>query len=276
MKSLRVISFSIGNPIADRLMKFCSTALMALTPATVTATLPLITDDTDTLLLNKTTYQLELSIDRLRNHVDGVVEKASTPAVTFTFGLTDPLDIYIETSYTRVTKRAPDIHSERISGLGDTSLGMKWRFYDKDNLSLAIKPHVTFATGDENKGLGTGRTSGSFTALTAYEAAPFTWLANVAYQRSNYKLPADRAALRSDLVRVSAAALVKVHEKTRLFGDVGSTTNVKRASNRRSAYVLLGLIYSPSKNVDLDAGLRFGFNDTEVDRVWSVGTTFRF
>jgi hypothetical protein len=247
--------------------------LLALAATPASAILPLITDDTGTQRPNKTTHQVEFSYDRLRDSDAGLTVKSSVPGFTYTYGISDPLDIYFGTTYARVTADNP---ASRISGQGDTGLGIKWRFYEKDNLSFAVKPQITFATGNENKGLGTGRTSGAMTLILTYEAEPVTWLANVAYTRNNYKLAADSAANRSDLVRVSAAALFKVHDKARLFADIGSTTNSDRTSNTPPAYFLTGFIYSPNKDIDFDLGVKFGINRPEVDRTWSVGATFRF
>ena len=255
---------------------FTITALagpFAIVAAPASAILPLITDDTGTQRPNKTTHQAEFSYDRLRDREAGLTGRASVLGFTYTYGISNPLDIYIGTTHARVTV---DPGAFRVSGQGDIGLGIKWRFYDKDNLSFALKPQITFATGDENKGLGTGRTSGALTFIATYEAEPVTWLANVAYTRNNYKLAADRADFRSDLVRLSAAALFKVHEKARLFADIGATTNSDRTSNTPPAYFLTGLIYSPNKDTDFDLGVKFSLNRPEIDRTLSIGATFRF
>ncbi len=257
-------------------MKFFFAGVTAAAAAPVFAILPLITDDTGTQRPNKTTHQVEFSFDRLRDRDAGITTKASVPGFTYTYGISDPLDVFIGTSYARVSVNDPVGGNARVNGIGDTALGVKWRFFEKDNLSLAIKPQIAFPTGDENKGLGTGRTSGAAALILTYEMEPMTLLANVAYFRNNYKLDADKTAFRSNLNRVSAAALVKVHEKVRLFGDVGSTTNADRTVSTRPAYFLFGAIYSPNKDLDLDVGLKLGLNSPEVDRTWSIGATFRF
>jgi hypothetical protein len=248
--------------------------LTAALPAS--AILPLITDDTGTQRPNKTTHQLEFSYDRVRDRDAGVNTRASVPGFTHTLGISDPLDIYIGTTYNRVAIDDPAAGNTTVKGIGDTGIGVKWRFFEKGNLSFALKPQLTLATGDENKGLGTGRASGAVTLIMAYEAEPVTWLANVAYLRNNYKLAADENALRSNLYRLSAAALVKVHEKARLFVDVGSTTNADNTSNTRPAYFLFGAIYSPNKDLDLDVGLKLRLKGPEADRTLSIGATYRF
>jgi predicted porin len=260
-----------------KLTRTAIAGLLAVATTSASAILPLITDDTGTQRPNKTTHQLEFSYDRLRDRDAGVTGKAGISGVTYTYGINDPLDVYIGASYARVTVEDSFVPSfTRVSGQGDTGVGLKWRFYDKDQLSFAFKPQITLATGDENKGLGTGRTSGAMTFIATYDAEPVTWMANVAYMRNNYKLAADRAANRSDLVRISAAALVKVGDKARVFADIGGATNSDRTSNTRPAYFLTGLIYSPNKDIDFDVGVKFGISNPEIDRAWSIGATFRF
>lgn len=246
---------------------------LSLAAVPACAILPLITDDTGTQRQNQTTHQLEFSHDWLRNRAAGVTTRSGVPAITYTYGVGDPLDIYVGASYARVSVDDP---AARVSGQGDTGLGIKWRLYEKDQLSFAVKPQITLATGDENKGLGTGRTSGAVALIMTHEAEPLTWLANVAYTRNNYRLAAASAANRPDLVRISAAALVKVHDKARWFADIGRTTNSDRASNTAPAYFLTGLIYSPNKDIDYDLGVKFGISQPEIDRTWSVGASFRF
>lgn len=261
----------------ERTRKTVFAGLLLIAAAPTSAILPLITDDTGTQRPNKNTHQLEFSYDRLRDRDAGVTVKSGVPGLTYIYGINDPLDVYIGTSYARVTAEDSAVPSFiRVSSQGDTGVGLKWRFYDKDNLSFAFKPQITFATGDENKSLGTGRTSGVVTVIAMVEAEPVTWLANVAYLRNNYKLAADHLANRSDLVRVSAAALVKVGGKARLFADIGSASNSDRTSNTRPAYFLTGLIYSPNKDIDFDVGVKFGINNPEIDRTWSIGATLRF
>lgn len=260
----------------QKFMKMLLAGMMMVAAAPAFSILPLITDDTGTQRPNKTTHQVEFSYDRLRDKDAGVTAKAGVPGFTYTYGISDPLDVFIGTTYSRITIDEPATGSTRTHGIGDTSVGLKWRFYEKNDFSVAIKPQITFSTGDENKGLGTGRTSGAVALLLAYEANPVTLLTNVGYTRNNYKLTTDQNALRSNLLSVSAAALFQVHGKAKIFADIGFITNADRTSNTSPTYIMFGLIYSPNKDIDLDVGLKLGINKPEVDRTWSIGATFRF
>jgi hypothetical protein len=39
---------------------------------------------------------------------------------------------------------------------------------------------------------------------------------------------------------------------------------------------MVGIIYSPTKNMDFDAGFRKNFNNAELDKTYLVGATFRW
>jgi hypothetical protein len=39
---------------------------------------------------------------------------------------------------------------------------------------------------------------------------------------------------------------------------------------------MIGIIYSPGKNMDFDAGFRKNLNDAEFDSAFLVGATFRW
>jgi hypothetical protein len=266
----------LGDIVVKKIISTLLAGMMTVVAAPAFSILPLVTDDTGTQRPNKTTHQVEFSYDRLRDKDGGVTARAGVPGFTYTYGISDPLDVFIGTTYSRITLDDPASGTARTNGIGDTTVGLKWRFYEKNDFSAAIRPQITLSTGDENKGLGNGRTSGAVALLLAYEANPVTLLANVGYTRNNYKLTADQNALRSNLLSVSAAALFQVHDKAKVFADIGSITNADRTSNTSPAYFMFGLIYSPNKDIDLDVGLKFGINKPEVDRTWSIGATFRF
>ena len=62
------------------------------------------------------------------------------------------------------------------SGMSDSTLDLKWRFYAEDDFSLALQPGLTLPTGNEDKGLGTGKTSWAIALLATYEAEAWIFL----------------------------------------------------------------------------------------------------
>ena len=66
----------------------------------------------------------------------------------------------------------------------------------------------------------------------------------------------------------------------RLVGEAGLRRNESKNDpflpDRRSQFAMIGFIYSPSKNMDFDAGFRKNLNDAEFDKAYLVGATFRW
>lgn len=58
--------------------------------------------------------------------------------------------------------------------------------------------------------------------------------------------------------------------------DIGMERNFNKESNRHPAFVLGGIIYSISGNLDIDFGVRGGLNKPETDYSILLGTAFRF
>jgi hypothetical protein len=197
-----------------------------------------------------------------------------------TYGVLDNLDVALGFNHLRYRDTQNGALVAEANGRSDTVLELKWRFYEKDDLSLALKPAVTLPTGDENRGLGTGRTSWGLDLIADHETGAWVWLANAAYARARFRLPADQAAYRSDLWRLSAGAEYIVREDFRLAGEFGVRTNEARNNpflpGRNGQFAMLGVIWSPTKKIDFDAGLRKGLNRAETDTVVLAGATFRW
>jgi hypothetical protein len=157
---------------------------------------------------------------------------------------------------------------------------LKWRFYDADGLSFAVKPGISLPTGNENRGLGLGRTSWGINFIADYDAKPWAWFANLAYFHPRFANPQDAASSRDHLWRVSAGTTYEARENLWLAGELGVRTNETRDDpffpGRRAQYAMIGLIYSPAEKIDIDIGLRKGLNRAETDTVFLVGATFRW
>ncbi len=240
-------------------------ALALLFPSTCFAIHPLASEDTDTQ--GSSHFQLELSVDKDRRERGGEVRSATEANATLTYGLTDSVDVALNTPYRRLS--ATDSATER--GVGDASLLLKWRFWESDGFSLGIRPQIGFATGDAQRGLGGGKTSYGATLLAALERESYVFLANAGYRYNN-----NSVGDRTDLWNASAAVLWKLAQRWRLALDVGGYRNPDPAMRQNPAFAIFGLIYSPTKDLDLDVGVRKGLNDAEVDRTLGVGLTIRW
>lgn len=268
---------------------FCASlasALCLFPPQPAWAAHPYITDDSGTQGAGN--GQLELLAERVRhdrsaNTPGGAVYRYRKVAAfnpVLTYGLRDNLDFALGANHVRDRAWENGVLASSAAGTGDSTLELKWRFYQENGLSLAFKPGLILPTGDENRGLGTGRLSFGLNAILTYEAKPWVWLANLAYTHARYRLPQDASANHRHLWRVSAGFGYSLREDLRLVGEAGARTNPAKDDpflpGRNGHFAMLGLIYSPSSRLDLDVGLRRSLNSGEADRALLLGATFRW
>jgi hypothetical protein len=165
--------------------------------------------------------------------------------------------------------------------LGNTAIGAKWRFHEDDTtkLSFALKPEIQLPISrqDEQRGLGTARTSYGLGLLMTQETGFGAVHANLAIDRVNYADPALNEGERRTAYRLSVAPVWDVSEKWKLALDAGLVTNPDRAERARMGYVEIGAIYSPGKDLDLALGVVRNVMDGGADTTqWTVGVTWRF
>ena len=259
-----------------------ATSSLLLPSSSLFAAHPFITDDAGTQGAGN--WQLELMAQRDRHDATAAGIRQSSRSTllnpVLTYGLLDTVDIALGLNRERFRVTENGVSAGEASGWGDSTLELKWRFYDADGLSFAVKPGLSLPTGNENRGLGVGRTSWGVNLIADYGAKPWAWFANLAYFHTRFAIPEDAAGLRDHLWRVSAGTTYEVRDNVRLAAELGVRTN--EALNdpffpgRRAQYAMLGLIYSSSEKIDLDIGLRKGLNRAETDTVFLVGATFRW
>jgi len=247
---------------------------------------PFVTDDAGTQ--GKGNWQLELMAEQAEVSASadlgaGAVRRESREvlfAPVLTFGLRDNVDIALGGTQRRARAAEDGVRVDEASGPGDSSLELKWRFYESGDLSLALKPGLSLPTGDEDKGLGSGRVSWGASLILAYETDPWTLLANVAYQRARFALPSERDSNRANVWRVSAGVEYELVEEFRLVGEAGVRSNPAKDDpfepEATLRFAMLGFIVSPSEDIDFDLGIRRRLNGAGWDTAWLAGATFRW
>ena len=129
---------------------------------------------------------------------------------------------------------------------------------------------MTAPTGDDTRGLGTGRPTWAALLVGQYEASRWIFLAHLAYRRN-----LNSTGGRDSLAEISGAVLYIASANLKLVLDANRTTNADPASDQALAQAVLGVIYSPTEDLDLDLGLRWG-NDAAIDRAFMAGVTLRW
>jgi len=250
----------------------CSILILRAVP--VFGAHPLLTDDTFTQGKGKS--QVEMSFLYDSDDDDGIKTEISRPKAQFTYGLLDPLDIILDIPYLFL-QQTQGGETTSNNGIGDITLSLKWRFFgEKEGLQFAIKPSVTFPTGDDEKGLGFGREAYGITLISTFDREAWCVSVNLGYLYNEYGLQSNRDAYRQDIWFAGLSGQLRVIEKLWLVGEVGVARNPDVTSDTPPAYILGGFIHEITKNVDLDIGYRYGLNKPMVDYSILSGITIRF
>jgi hypothetical protein len=254
-----------GSMIVKLFLSLLLLACLATVPAF--AAIPLITDDT---AQGKGKFQVELFGEYGHDKDEIITSKNADLSATFTYGLIDPIDIVLSVPYQ--AWREDDSDSVvKGDGIGDLAIEAKWSFFEKEGLSCALKPGFTIPTGNEDKGLGAGRTTYYLYFIASKEIGTRAFHLNLAYIRIENKVDE-----RKDLWHASVAATVEVMKDLQLVADFGGETNPDRSSNTPPVYILGGFIYSPSENFDIGLGVKGGLTESETDIAVRGGITYRF
>ncbi|PIP70472.1 MAG: hypothetical protein COW90_05165 [Nitrospirae bacterium CG22_combo_CG10-13_8_21_14_all_44_11] len=107
--------------------------------------------------------------------------------------------------------------------------------------------------------------------MTTKEAEPWAFHFNLGYKRNE-----NRNNERIEIWHVSLASGVEVVKNLKAVANIGTERNPDKASNIDPAFILGGLIYSISKNFDIDFGIRGGLNKPETDYAILAGIAWRF
>ena len=239
---------------------------------------PLITDDTGTN--GKGKFQLEMTgefaYDKEKSGGITVKEKGYEAGVAISAGLLDTLDIVcgIPYQWNRTEEDGAIVSDE--DGISDIGVELKWRFFEQNGLSFALKPGLTIPSGDEDKGLGTGKVGYGATFIATKEIAPFTFHMNLGYTHNEYKLEEDEENSEKDLWHISLAGTYEVSDNLQVVANIGVERNPDKESGTDPSFALIGLIYSITPDLDVDLGFKAGLSDTETDAALLTGLTMRF
>ncbi|MEW5744206.1 MAG: transporter [Nitrospirota bacterium] len=233
----------------------------------------LITNDTGTqgkghLLIE---VNSELSLDK--ETADGVTTKETGTELQsiVSYGVTEKIDVILTLPYAwnKVTEDGVTIQKE--DGIADMALELKWRFYEKDGLSLAVKPGISLPTGDDEKGLGAGRAAYGIFFITTKEIHPLLFHLNLAYTRNENKVDE-----RKDIWYASLSGELPLTKKLRFIANTGIQTNTGRMSRSSPAFILGGFNYEVTDTFAVNLGIKGGLNNAETDYTMLAGIAWRF
>jgi hypothetical protein len=233
---------------------------------------PLITDDAGTQGKGHLLLELNTSFIRDKETEGGITirETAAEVETVVTYGVTETIDLVATLPYVWSRVKV-DGAAFRENGIADASMEVKWRFFDASGFSLAVKPGISFPTGDEEKGLGAGKVGYSAFLIGSKALDPWAFHANLGYLRNENVFDE-----RENLWHASIAAERSLNQCLTLVGNVGVEANPDRATKNSLAFGLAGLIYSVTERLDLNAGFKLGLSRPESDHSLLLGAAYKF
>ena len=228
---------------------------------------PFITDDTKTQ--GKGRFELELGTQYTRASVDDVTLANFQFAPQLTYGTNDSLDLILRPTYD--INVASGGASGRAAGFGDTNLEFKWRFWQQEQRSLAVKAGTGIPSGHFAQGLDSGQSTPRAYLLMGYSSESIGSYVNFGATRN-----IDDPVARQWLAHASAVVLWKLQERLQLGFDFAVDQNPVKASSQWPAVALIGMIYSLSPSWDVDAGFQRGLNHSAPSNQFLLGATLRW
>ena len=240
----------MNTKLAAGLLLFCMTAAIDARAAH-----PLITEDTTTQSAGR--YQLEFFAEELEERATRRDLEVYTGVLSH--GIAETADVQV----------GVPLHRSGPDGVGDASLDLKWRFFERNALSFAFMPGITLPTGDERDGRGTGKITWGSLIILSYQPGAIGVHAHAGFRRNENRL-GERETLR----QLAAAATYRIGD-VRFVGELTRETNPVPGGGT-GRYTTLGAIWSMTRDLDLDLGWRNGNGSAPVDEALLLGATVRW
>lgn len=267
-ESMRLIMHWMSMHRKFRVLSLICLFFFLLCATNCLAAIPLITDDTGTQ--GKGNFQLELLGQYGHDKEEVITARTTALSATLTYGIIDPVDIILSIPY-EVWRTENSGSTIKDDGIADMAVEARWRFYEKEGLSAALKPGFTIPTGNEEKGLGSGRVTYHLYLIATKVIKPWEFDMNLAYIRNE-----NTVGERKNIWFASFDAQTEVVKNLKLALDVGIETNPDSSSNTPLAYILGGLIWSLRENFEIGLGVKGGLTKPETDISVRGGITWRF
>jgi len=236
-------------------------ALATVVPASFAAH-PLQTEDTGT----QGTGNLEIENGLSRTRSGPATQTVYQPQLSL--GLATTLDAIVQPAY--LWQHMPQ---EQGSGLGDTNVDAKWRFWDSHPLSFAIRGGLALATNQHGFGLSHGKSSEHALLALTWDRSPTTVHVNVG---TTIVPRAAASPARRVMTGLSAAMMQQMDEHLTLTLDASFSQSPNPHKAAWPGTVLAGAIWTVRPGLDLDVGWQRSVDDAPVARTWLAGLTFRF
>lgn len=233
-------------------------------------------------------YTLPKGMTALSFFVSGNNEVLDVP-FSFSFGIAHNTEVFTGVS---VYTRSYNFAGERISGLGDANLGMKYKFQESDLFSHAVQFIVKLPTASSKNQLGTGRidfhfgaAQGFFYRSWGYDLSiELNFLHRRDYPTGMKRMPIEFQESLDSIKEaydykyetefvISAGPSVELSDKFGMYAGFSFSRNLKLKYNLSDVYAGIG--YSPTEKFDIGLGTSFGILNT-FSWLLSAGIGYEF
>lgn len=225
---------------------------------------PLVSEDSS--LLGPGRIQFELNVDHLRSRDPG--ESLKSGSISYTTGVSKQADLFVSLSNTWDAESGGN-------GISDTEMGAKILILSRESLAVALKPQLSLPSGNEERGLGNGKTSFAFTLIGSYSVNGHEFHLNLGLDRNRFKLASDIEDKRRTIRRASIAIVSEVDDKNRFLLDFGTADHELRSDGGHPAFAVIGFSQEIYSDVEWDFGIKLPINSSERDRQFGFGLTLR-
>lgn len=186
-----------------------------------------------------------------------------------TYGLANAVDVALEIP---LVLSKPE-EGDDVFGVGDVATRAKFKLAEVGFLTLAVVPEVKFATGDEDRGLGSGSSDVAAIAVLSCELGPSTWHANAGY---NYSFPKEGDAEGHVFLAgaAEAALLGPLAVAAEFLADLAEEEDEKGEGGGYPMAVGGGFSVAVSENLALDAGITRGLGAADGEISATIGATW--
>lgn len=244
-----------------RSVLLAAAALITASAGAALAFHPLMTEDTG--FLGGGTRQLETGLEYSDPGGGGY---SRSLAGVFSYGVRGGLDIIVGVPWQELSGGG-----SAAAGPSDLSLEAKLRVTERAGWTFVLKPGFSLATGDEEKGLGAGKSGFWAYGVAGRTAGPWQFYLNAGYFHNG-----NNGGEKEAILKGSAAAVRELGGGFLLSADLGVETSAEQGSASHPLHTVLGLVWSPSSFLDLDAGVKLGLNGGADRAGFLAGATLRF
>jgi hypothetical protein len=211
---------------------------------------------------------LELSVDSPNWESNDVEHEFCS---VFNYGLSERLDAGFEMPFVHINP----VDGELEKGLGDIVLRMKYRLINETDSHPAflIKPTFKIPNGDEEKGLGSGKSDAGILLVLSKSFGNFSGYLNAGYNMLD--LPKDN--FWSDNTAFLGLGFSQtVNAKFTLLGELTYEPNFNAKRSDDPVDAVWGAAYNLNPAVTLDFALRSGLTDASQNYSVISGVTLNF